>query len=121
MKDCRRPRLSIRVAKETGTVVSVDFRIVEGEAEQDLARVKTRYPSSHFKLERYLYNYGDYLETFESYTDSKTGLSIGFDGRTKKVSSITRSLMPLDSTHAPSASGYPQITKLPTERETASE
>lgn len=116
---CSEGRLTVHVAPRTDTVISVTWALKDGEPEQSLGAAHARYPGSALKRERYLYNYGHYFYTVESYVDSNQGLIFGYDPVKKVVTAISRNVPPLrDPQLAQSANGFPKISRI-VERDTA--
>ena len=110
---CSQPRLVLYIDNRTNTVLSVGVTLKNGEPEQDLNKIRDRYPGRVLKREQYLYSYRDYFDIVESYVDTKSGLNITYDRVTKKVSAVTRSVVPLKEAHiSQSGDVYPTISKI---------
>lgn len=111
---CSQPRLTVYIDPTTNKVSAVSVTLQDGDPEQDLMKLRARYPGSEPKLQRYLYSYRDYFETVESFVDSKRGISIGYDSKRNRASSVSRSVPPLkEPSLAQNPNRFPKISKLP--------
>ena len=114
---CTQGNLTFHVDDSSGVVRSVVWNPQVNDS-KNIETLIAHYKNATFTKRRYLYNYGDYFDEVETYTNLEQGITIGFNPTRNEVTRVYREDPKAPMPIVASDKKLPIITPIP-DRDTA--